>query len=205
MTTVSSDSPVYAPAPRSATDGGTREGQPAAAARPSADEVSTRFLQLLIPAAASVASTFGPQIGTAVGGLLGGSSGATTGGQIGSTVGGLLGSLGGGLNLGGLFAGRSLLPADALEDLLSDGAGKVPAAGIDFTGQLVQQCTLDCLGTLTPDLASMLQDLYPQMQPAAGDAAPGRTGSSPSSASGRASRRSSPSRWPPTCPRSCRR
>lgn len=132
---------------------------------PSTEEVTTRFLQFLIPAAATVASTFGPQIGSAVGGLFGGSAGAQSGSQIGGAVGGLLGNLGGGISLGGLFGGRSMLPV-GLGGEVSDGV--FAQRPLDLTSPLVQQCTLQCLGKITPELASVLQNWYPQMQ-SAGD------------------------------------
>jgi hypothetical protein len=165
MSTTVVEEPQYAPAPLQRGNGGTREvQQQGAVSAPSTEEVTTRFLQFLIPAAATVASTFGPQIGSAVGGLFGGSAGAQSGSQIGSAVGGLLGNLGGGINLGGLFGGRSLLPVE-LGDLVSDGGGFAQPA-LDLTTPLVQQCTLECLGKITPELATVLQNWYPQMQSA---------------------------------------
>jgi hypothetical protein len=171
MSTSASETPVYAPRPLGEIGVGTREEQPQGETTPQksretapvAEDINTRFFQALIPAAATIASTFGPQIGSALGGLFGGSSGAKTGGQVGSTVGGLLGSLGGGINLGGLF-GRSYGVAPVEGELVVDG---VPPT-VDVTTPMVQQCTLDCLSKLTPDLASMLQGLYPQMPSAEG-------------------------------------
>ncbi len=155
--TAATDLHVYAPEPLEGTKNSTREGQPTVAA-PTTEDVSARFLQFLIPAAATVASTFGPQLGQAIGGLVGGSQGAQTGGQIGGSVGGLLGNLGGGVNLGGLF-GRSLLPQTGMDDGASHGF--VPP--LDITGPMVQECTFTCLGKLAPDLATMLNSLQPQL------------------------------------------
>lgn len=166
MSTTVGVEPQYAPARLQRGGAGTREVQQQdAVSAPSTEEVTTRFLQFLIPAAATVASTFGPQIGSAVGGLFGGSAGAQSGSQIGGAVGGLLGNLGGGINLGGLFGGRSMLPV-GLGDEVSDGV--FAQRPLDLTSPLVQQCTLQCLGKITPELASVLQNWYPQMQ-SAGD------------------------------------
>ena len=119
---------------------------------------------VLDPGGSNRGQHLGPQIGSAVGGLFGGSAGAQSGSQIGSAVGGLLGNLGGGINLGGLFGGRSMLPVE-LGDLVSDGGGFAQPA-LDLTSPLVQQCTLECLGKITPELATVLQNWYPQMQSA---------------------------------------
>ena len=154
----------YAPQPLQSPGERSLEGQAGSAGSTAqADEVSARFLQFLIPAAATVASTFGPQIGSTLGGLLGGSSGAQAGGQIGGAVGGLLGNLGGGLNLGGLFGGRAMLPNGG--GTVAADAGLLQAAP-DLTTPLVQQCTLECIGKITPDLAAVLQNWYPQIQSA---------------------------------------
>jgi hypothetical protein len=166
MSTTVGVEPQYAPARLQRGGAGTREVQQQdAVSAPSTEEVTTRFLQFLIPAAATVASTFGPQIGSAVGGLFGGSAGAQSGSQIGGAVGGLLGNLGGGINLGGLFSGRSMLPVGLGDEVSDDVFAQRP---LDLTSPLVQQCTLQCLGKITPELASVLQNWYPQMQ-SAGD------------------------------------
>jgi hypothetical protein len=162
MTTPTTEKPVYGPAPVANGTGGPRGGLPTAEAP--ADEVTTRFLQFLIPAAATVASTFGPQIGSAIGGLFGG-SGAQAGSQIGGSIGGVLGNLGGGVNLGGLFGGRSFLPPGIFDQWNPSDQGIVQQP-VDLTGPLVHQCTLECLGKITPGLAAQLNDMYPQMAPA---------------------------------------
>lgn len=162
MTTTAMEDVTYGPQPmrREREGAGVATDQPAPGT--DLDDISSRFLQFLIPAAATVASTFGPQIGSAVGGLIGGSSGAQAGGQIGGTVGGILGNLGGGLNLGGIFGGRDF--ADVTSQLGGASSGIVPPHLVDLTTPMVQQCTLQCLTQITPDLASMLKDLGPQLK-----------------------------------------
>lgn len=158
--TAATETPVYGPEPMEKPKGGKRGGGQTTTPTVGQEEATSRFLQFLIPVAASAASTFGPQIGSAIGGLFGGSEGAKTGGQIGGTVGGILGNLGGGINLGGLFGGRSF-PPELLAQLTAFDDG---ADSVDLTGPMVQQCTLQCLTKLTPDLVTMLGDIQPKMQ-----------------------------------------
>lgn len=164
MTSTVIDEPVYAPEPP--TNGKTREMPPAPGASAADDtgEINARFLNFLIPAAATVASTFGPQIGSAIGGLVGGSSGADAGGKIGGTVGGILGNLGGGVNLGGLFGGRGFLPEGPFDDW-NPAKNGIVAQPVDLIGPMVQQCTLQCVGKITPDLAALLKGVAPQLKP----------------------------------------
>lgn len=163
MSSTVQERPVYAPDALDRAGSRGADGQGAAGAA-STEEVTTRFLNFLIPAAASVASTFGGPIGQAIGGAFGGSSGAKTGGQIGSSVGGFLGNLGGGINLGGLFGGRSLDGYDAY----GLNGSVVLDAPVDLTGPMVQQCTLECMSKITPELAQMLQGMHSQLAPAGG-------------------------------------
>ncbi len=164
MTTAATDDPVYAPSPVGQDADGTRGGPTTAPAAPASDDVNARFLQFLIPAAATVASTFGPQIGSAIGELVGGSSGGKAGGQIGGAVGNLLGGLGGGLNLGGLFGGRSFLPPDLLAQLNQTDMDGMVSPSVDFTWPMVQQCTLECFGAITPNLVTTLKNMQPELQ-----------------------------------------
>ncbi len=166
MTSSVIDEPVYGPAPLGATNGMQRETPAAPATAPADDagQVNTRFLQFLIPAAATVASTFGPQIGSAIGGLIGGSSGSDAGGKIGGAVGGVLGSLGGGVNLGGLFGGRGFLPESPFDNW-NPAANGIVAQPIDVLGPMIQQCTLQCVNKITPELAQTLKAMAPQLKP----------------------------------------
>lgn len=159
-TVVTSNQSPYAPPPLRGGGSRSRQGPEAGGAVSPAvapDGVITeRFLQFLIPAAATVASTFGPQIGGAIGGLFGEKK---AGAQVGGQLGGLLGSLGGGFNLGGLFGGR------ALPDGLPGEAQYPPAVPeFDFTAPLVQQCAMGCFGQITPELVDVFKQMYPEMK-----------------------------------------
>ncbi len=161
MTVTVENKPVYAPTVKGGGKKRNREALPAPTSAKPSDEVTARFLQLLIPIAATTVNTFGSQIGSAVGGVIGGAGGAKTGSQVGGAIGDMLGKLGGGLNLGSLFGGRSVLASPTFDE-----PTRLP---VDVTGPQVQQCTLECIADITPDLVTMLRGIGPRLASEGGD------------------------------------
>jgi hypothetical protein len=164
MTAAVVDAPVYAPPSVGGRAGGSGDNPPTPSpseAPPTTapdGDLESRFLEFLIPAVSAV-SAFAPQIGQAVGGLFGADA-AKTGHDIGSTISGVWGGL------GGLFGGRSLIPEPVGG---FSNTGIVPPYLLDFTGPLVQQCCVGCMGKIGPNFTTMMQGLYPQLKPAGGD------------------------------------